>query len=190
MPGTPTLYCLRRRFNANMLRGFHLKKNPNPKPRWRDTKVRFHLWVFSALLPPPCCLSVLGCLSPFLVSTSRSAPSWQLAMLSLCVSLGADNCCSDLRWTVLESGGSCLLLYWGMCLLCCRDEGPRILDIPPLLLPSHLDTATVCSDLGFFSSFFLLWVAAYGRDLLYVPTLLIFTPPSLFFDSIQLYNLL
>lgn len=54
---------------------------------------------------------------------------------------------------------------------------------PHLLLPSHLDTATVCSDLGFFFFFllFLLWVAAYGRDLLYVPTLLIFTPPSLFF---------
>lgn len=168
------------------MRGFHLLKNKK-KPTWRDKKVQFHFWVFSAFLPPPCCLSVLGCLSPSLVSTSHSAPSWQLAMLSLCVSLGADNCCSDLRWTAQESGGSCLLLYWGMCLLCCRDEGPRILDIlpfaPPLLplLPSHLDTATVCSDLAFVFFSFSLWVAAYGRDLLYVPKLLIFTTPSFFF---------
>lgn len=178
----------KRHFNANMLHGFHLFKKT---PRWRDTKVRFHFWVCSAFLPPPCCLSVLGCLSPFLVSTSRSAPSWQLAMLSLCVSLGADNCCSDLRWTALESGGSCLLLYWGMCLLCCRDEGPGILDILPFLPPPppisfrHSDCLL---RLGFFFLFFLLWMAAYGGDPLYLPTLPIFTPPSLFL--IQLYNLL
>lgn len=78
-------------------------------------------------------------------------------MLSLCVSLGADNCCSDLRWTALESEGSCLLLYWGMCLLCCRDEGPRILDILPFSLPPPPPAPTISfrhSDcllrLGFF----------------------------------------
>lgn len=102
----------------------------------------------------PLCLL---CSSPSLESTSLSFPSWQLAMLSLCFSL----CWQFLQWfklTALEGGGSCLLLYWGTCLLYCKDEGPWILDILPfsslllLLLPSHLDTVTVCSDLFFFSS--------------------------------------
>lgn len=57
--------------------------------------------------------SLFLCLSPFLVSTSLSFPSWQLAMLSLRVSLYTDNSCSDLSWTALESGGSCLLYTEG-----------------------------------------------------------------------------
>lgn len=105
----------------------------------------------SLFVPPLSCIHI-----------AFSSPSWQLTMLSLCVSPRADNPRSDLSWTALESGGSCLLLYWGTCLLCCKDEGPRILDIPPttplplslLLLhpPSHLDTATVCSDFFFLPS--------------------------------------
>lgn len=76
-------------------------------------------------------------------------------VICVCVSLCTDNSCSDLSWTALEGGGSCLLLYWGTCLLYCKDEGPWILDILPLsslllLLPSHLDTVTLCSDLFFF----------------------------------------
>lgn len=99
---------------------------------------------------------LLRCFSPFLVSTSLGFPHGSL-LCYLCVFLCADNSCSDLSWTALESGGSCLLLYWGMCLLYCKDEGPWILDILPfsplLLLPSHLDTATVCSDLFFLFCF-------------------------------------
>lgn len=85
--------CLRQLKNNTLMQtcyvGFIFKK----PPRWRDTKVRFHFWAFSAFLPPPCCLSVRGCLSPFLVSPSRSAPSWQLAMLSVCFSR---------RWQLLQ----------------------------------------------------------------------------------------
>lgn len=104
-----------------------LKKNIT----WRNKKVQSYFQVFCVYPPSLLSVSVLRCLSPSLVSSSLSFPSWQLAMLSLCFSLHTDNCCSDLRWTALESGGSCLLLYWGMCLLYCKDEGPWILDILP-----------------------------------------------------------
>lgn len=81
--------------------------------RRRDKKKNSNLSSFSPPSLPS--LSLFLCLavrlSPSLVSTSLSFPSWQLAMLSLCVSLCADNSRTDLSWTALESGGSCLLLY-------------------------------------------------------------------------------
>lgn len=123
------------------------------------------LSVLQGSSPLPCCLSVLGCMSPSLVSTSRSAPSWQLAMLSLCVSLGADNCCSDLRWTALESGGSCLLLYWGMFALLQRWRTanpwhPPFLSPPPPPPPptiSFRHSDCLLRLVFFFSFFFSEW---------------------------------
>lgn len=47
---------------------------------------------------------------PFLLSSAAPPPppSWQLTVLSLCVSFSADNSFSDLSQGTLESGSSCL----------------------------------------------------------------------------------
>lgn len=120
------LYCITRVQNchlkANMLSGaftvFHIKREGAPsgvKHTQRGQKVPSHFEVFYMFLPPlPSLLSLFFCSAvclPLLYPPSLSFPSWQLAMLSFCVSLCADNSRSDLSWTALESGGSCLLLY-------------------------------------------------------------------------------
>lgn len=98
----------------------------------------------------------------FSLSLSVSLSCIHISVVSLMAACYVIFACFSLHWQFLQwSKLDCIrkwrqlsVVYWGMCLLYCKDEGPWILDILPfspllLLLPSHLDTATVCSDFFF-----------------------------------------
>lgn len=63
---------------------------------------------------------------------------------------------------------------------------------PPPHLPSHLDTATVCSDLGFFSPFFALSGSLWQRSFIraYVAYFYPSSPPFFLFDSMTQFTLI
>lgn len=137
-----------------MLSGFHLEKNPT----WRETKVQFHFYLFSAFLPP-----ALLCLRARLfVSLSCIHVSFR-SLMAACYVISV---CFSPRWQLLQwSKMDCVGKWRQLSVAVLRDVfallqrwrtvnpwHPPFLSPPLLLLllPSHLDTATVCSDLGFF----------------------------------------
>lgn len=107
-------------------------KSKSPHRSQTKKKNKKKLQYFNTFPLPPLSLSMsLLFLFPHLCRF----PHGSLLCYLCAFSLYTDNSRSDLSWTALEGGGSCLLLYWGTCLLYCKDEGPWILDILPFPSP-------------------------------------------------------